>query len=410
MRRIIYQSDLFNIMGLERPHNRFGSWLKGQSYNPLKLPRITQVASAEIEGLERLPLDDGILYMVCIEANCLPDSLPSHPRTEELCAKWSQLSAFVRQHVKREFDRVNPHLVAIFQGYSPGAWAMRCEAISRNIPLLTFENTALSNRVICEEISGISVNQTAARSVFWRYAGLLDDHEVNVFCERSISETKHLKSKEHQSPGHQLRLDSERPVVLFLGQVMTDASLVFGLGRWRSPIEIIEAALEEAKELGAWLIVKLHPKESSGKTPILQESYNKLTYCKMMESKALSDALDLGETLIVDHENRYDTYDLIEKADVSITVNSQTGLESAIRGTPVILCGEAFYGIDSTFLKADRPSVLKENLRDILEEKDKEFLSFFESRAREFFYCFYEKFCILKSREAVLEKFSAVRL
>ena len=46
----------------------------------------------------------------------------------------------------------------------------------------------------------------------------------------------------------------------------------------------------------------------------------------------------------IDADNMYDMYDLMAGCSAAVTINSQSGLEAAIRGKPVVVCGEAFYG------------------------------------------------------------------
>ena len=63
-----------------------------------------------------------------------------------------------------------------------------------------------------------------------------------------------------------------------------------------------------------------------------------------MANERLAALIANTDQVLIDSENEFDTYDLIRRARLSVTINSQSGLEAAIRGTPTVVCGQAFYG------------------------------------------------------------------
>jgi capsule polysaccharide modification protein KpsS len=80
------------------------------------------------------------------------------------------------------------------------------------------------------------------------------------------------------------------------------------------------------------LVIKCHPKESTGADQIFKKPYNNLLYRHLEKNDLLR-----SEHIIIDHNNKYDTSNLIHGAKAVVTVNSQTGLEAAAQGRPVIV-------------------------------------------------------------------------
>ena len=110
---------------------------------------------------------------------------------------------------------------------------------------------------------------------------------------------------------------------------------------------------------------------------------------------------------VIDHDNQLDTYQLIDQAAVAVTVNSQSGLEAAIRGIPVVVCGDAnFGGLGFTF---DAPQVefLAVAMKLALESgTTRDLVPAALPRtdlAREFTYLFFEKYCRPKTTGGLLD-------
>jgi capsule polysaccharide export protein KpsC/LpsZ len=152
------------------------------------------------------------------------------------------------------------------------------------------------------------------------------------------------------------------------------------------------------------LVVKLHPKEVHGLAPGTLQAYDRMTWRKMQESNLFVDFLK-DQRVAVDSENNWDTYELIESAHCVATINSQSGLEAAIRGKPVIVLGEAFYSRLGFTNDWGLPALL-----DILGCED---LKIDLNKARRFAYIFLEKYCVGKAPEDVanlIERSSKWRL
>lgn len=238
--------------------------------------------------------------------------------------------------------RKAPSCVVIVQGYEMAGAVYRHAALRSGVPVLALENTAVKGRMLWDNVSGITTNRNLAKSYFWRYRESMSSSDADGFCQDLIARTKQLKSSEHQSPGRPYRAGTGRPMVLFLGQVYTDSSVVFDSAGWESPVQVIRQLCRWCVEHDRDLVIKLHPKEASGRAPVTDKPYDQLTWRKLRADPPMRQFLD-DERICVDHENLLDTYSLMEQCSFAVTVNSQSGLEAAIRGKPVVVCGNAFY-------------------------------------------------------------------
>ena len=352
-------------------------------------------------------LTEGELYPCCIEAEMTINELrDDEPKLTRIYSKWSKLLGEERGRLERFFDKVNPSHVILVQGYEPTSWFARELAIKHEIPLLSIENTALKHKLVWDSCSGIVVNRNAAKNYFWRYWDCVSESEVLPWIRELEEKTAQYKSSEHASPASvECELGRDKPIILFLGQVYTDSSILFGSGQWRSPVELISSALEQAINLGAMLVVKLHPKEASGRSPLVKQSYAKLTYRKMLCEPFLKDEIESGENILVDHENCWDTYSLMQTATCAVTMNSQAGLEAQVRGVPTIVCGHAFYdGLGFTYHAGNRQD-LATKMAEALSTGECSERTY---RARLFAYIYFEKYCIEKSEASVVEKLLSI--
>ena len=360
-------------------------------------------------------LRNAACYATCVQADVLPCEWTSE--TESLYVQWCRLLERRFQAMRQEFQQSRPDLVLLVQGFEAHNAVSRAAALELGIRVLALENTSRSDRLLWDGVTGLS-GRNASQQTYWRYKGTVSQTTYQVYCEQLIDATKQLKSDEHQSPdeiGSGPRSDTsavrrmkqvqERPYVLFLGQVYTDSSQVFGLRQWESPLEVLGALADWCQANDFGLVLKLHPKEAVGTNPVDNRNYNLLTYQKIKSDSNLVARLDAVKALI-DYDNQLDTYQLIDQADAAVTVNSQSGLEAAIRGVPVVVCGDAnFGGLGFTF-DAPQAEFLSIAMRLALESgKTDDSVSAAFSRtdlAREFTYLFFENYCRPKTTDGLL--------
>ena len=111
------------------------------------------------------------------------------------------------------------------------------------------------------------------------------------------------------------------------------------------------------------------------------------------------DLIKQNKNIYYDHENTYDTYSIIQTADVCVTINSQAGLESLLLGKIVITCGNAFYNcLNSVYRALDNRHIgflLNQILKNTAVGVDM-------NQVYKFFYIFCEKYCLPKDEKSFL--------
>ena len=141
--------------------------------------------------------------------------------------------------------------------------------------------------------------------------------------------------------------NSTRKTVLFLGQVYTDSAVFKFISKDNFPtqahlIQHVIAYVQGRADLN--LVVRTHPKETMGANNQetvnalrrhAERGWNSMNHLPLLQSR--------GGRFLLDHTNRWNTYDLIRNSDVVVTVNSQVGLEAAALGKPVITTAPSFY-------------------------------------------------------------------
>ena len=157
-----------------------------------------------------------------------------------------------------------------------------------------------------------------------------------------IDGIKNLKMEEHITPSNKFLQKSGRKTILYIGQVYSDSSVLFGIWNFKNPVEIIKVLVDYCINNDFQLIVKPHPKEKD-LVDVLGNKYDKLTFRMINKDKELAEKIT-KYGVVVDSENEYDTYSLIDYSDLCITINSQAGLKALIKNKDVILCGIASYG------------------------------------------------------------------
>ncbi len=182
-------------------------------------------------------LHEALQYTVCVVTDSLPAELASdHQSARRL---WqARLSAGV-QCLLKLFQADRPAVIVLLQGFEPHNAVARYVAAQLGIPFLSLENTAIATRMVWDNVSGITTNRNLARNYYWRFRGSAGRDICETYCRELIRHTRSMKSQEHASPTTSAHTTDGRPLVLFLGQVYTDASQVFGLRQWSSPLEVL---------------------------------------------------------------------------------------------------------------------------------------------------------------------------
>lgn len=332
-------------------------------------------------------LAEAARYMLAIKNECCaPDDVPGlDEQTEAVHA----LLAVKYAHYRARLESAPPDLVLLVQGIEPNNAALRAAAIDLGLPLLALENTASQRRMVWENIAGMPSIQNLARNFYYRFRGAFRDSMCRQFADRYFADLSSGKAAEHRTPQLTLPMFDHRPRVLFLGQVLTDSSLVFRTDGWRTPLEMMQETARWCTEQGQQLVIKLHPKEHLGADPIYNRPYNRLTWRKMSECAPLLAALRACGA-IVDHDNAYDTHSLMGNAAIIVTMSSQAGLEAAMLGKPVITGGNPYYANIGFTLNGNNPDALRFSLQNALSWQP-------NASASEFGYIFFEHYCVERS-------------
>jgi len=359
-------------------------------------------AKVELLGAEAPSCSDQLRfveYSVAVTAECqLPDVRRILEAGDGNCKEYAERARIVMKLMQQDLARIKPSLILVVQGFGVYAVAARECAIKAELPLLALENTALKNKIIWEPISGVTVNRNIARSMFHRYTDFVVPKTAQAFCEDVVMRTKQNKQDEHASPDRQWVKASGRPVVLYLGQVYTDSSLLYGCYEGLYPEDVVRSLTDWCAANGADLVLKLHPKEATGADAVTNRPYDKLTMRKLNLEFDGEDVLS-QPWVTIDSDNQLDTYGLIEAADVVVTINSQAGLEAAIRGKNVITSGRCFYGglgFTSDVTSRDGFAAAIGAALECGYSEEKHHL------AQKFFYIFFEKYCVNQTTNAVV--------
>jgi capsule polysaccharide export protein KpsC/LpsZ len=298
--------------------------------------------------------------------------------------------------VTRVLLKLEPDAVLVFQG---GYFDSRCvvEVARRlGIRVIGVENFMIPGTVVLDDLSGQIINRHRIARLG---SELLEVRDVST---ESLEKTWHwwhdslaAKPLEHKTGGvdrpedlrRELRLPGDGKLLLLLAQVTTDASVVLDSPLFQSQWDFIEAVIEVTRKIpGLTLIIRLHPKEKTGSAPG-GKPYDRMTFMELRRRGVL----ELDNVRVVE-DARFNTHSLIKMSDVCVTLNSQSGLEAALLGKPVLVCADAFYGRKGFTWDLGHPAALGSQIHHLLSSQHSS--EAIRRRATEFLDCmrFYSLF------------------
>ena len=294
-----------------------------------------------------------------------------------------------------------PDTVVIAQGHELADAVLRQLAVHAGLRVVALENILHRDRLLWDDVSGLAVNRNLSHNAYWRYSADVPHAVAERTAAIFLATLPALKSAEHRSP-HESALPpvtAGTRTITYLAQVGNDSSVLFGLRGFSDQAEVIAVLADYAATHRHRLVIKLHPKES----PAFRHDapyYRELTASWLDRHEGLQRAREsLGDLLFIDADNTSNTYELIRAADICVTINSQAGLEAALLGKEVVLCGRSFYGGLGFTHDADDADTLALNLTRVLERG---VMRNDGVSARRFFHIFTELYCRPKSVETVL--------
>lgn len=340
-------------------------------------------------------------YRLSTQLRCLPEQIdPQTPTVMNVIRQVYGEAADLLDEARLFIRFYRPESVIYAQGYDLIAAVVRQVAVEAGVRVVALENVCVRDRLGWDDVSGIAVNSHGARSYYLRFREHVSHEAAKGSVQTYFTSIDRNKLTEHLSGSSTDLVQFHGKTVLFLGQVSTDAAILFGRrGEFRSQIESMVACARYAERAGSRLVIKLHPKESPS-NPQPEPNFRALTaewLAGHSEFTRLRTAL--GERLIVDTENTLNTFGLIKQADVCVTTNSQAGLEALALGKEVLLCGNAFYGGLGFTHEAWSPNDLERFLDAVLDQGIRLNV---DAQAQVFFHIFTQYFCLPKAESSVV--------
>ncbi len=347
-------------------------------------------------------IDAAICYTVCNELELVPSQINlQDDEHNQVINKWRSFARICVDYTLGTISQKGITRILIPQGYVLEAAICRLIAHKLGLRLLAIENTMVKDRLLWDNVSGITVNSNLAKNYFWKYKDVVDPKVPVLFVQDYIQNIKSLKSDEHATPRNSPEIPLDKKVIVFLGQVYVDSSVLFGLyDGYKDQVDIIEFLAEYAVRNDCALIVKLHPKEVIGNS-MVNQPLARLTWRKLSQSAVFMDYYNKHNDVIVDYDNEFDTYDLINNATVCVTVNSMAGLESCLLNKPTITCGYSSYGCLGFTSEATNKDLLNYYL-DLHSSCTGTLAT--NDICKLFFYTYLNLYCIEKSEAALTTK------
>lgn len=392
--------DHYNWFGLDYGIIKDMIQASGCAYHKYDVSAALSCKYESIAGIHHkgIPIDSTIKYMVCNELELMPTQIDLHNEYNvNVTDKWRSIAKSCIEYTLATVKNNKISKMLIPQGYLVEAAVCRMVANQLGLPILSIENSLHKDRLLWDNLSGITVNFNLSKNHYWKYCESIDQQTADDFVARYLDKIREYKSTEHSSPTKSLDIAKRKKTVLFLGQVYVDSSILFGLYDYIDQVDIIEVLCEYCIKNDYDLIVKLHPKEISGNS-IVNKPLDKITWRKMLNSEIFSTKYYSRPNILIDNENEYDTYSLINLSDVCITINSMSGLEACLMKKPVINCGYSCYtGLGFTSEARDRGL-----LRYFLDKHLKQDDAHISNNVNAFFYIFSKMFCIDKTELALV--------
>lgn len=343
---------------------------------------------------------EAILYSICADMLIGPFEVDPKNEVHRQCiTKWFRKAIGCYWEIKRLVAKHKPSHIITLHGYFIDARLSAAIAAEHGIKISTIDTSIAPGKLILSSLSG--VGSTCLESHLWYERYRLLQYTPNDIDK--ISENHKIleisKIKDHSSPSTVFNWpNGSASKILFLGQVMTDAKVIFGSNDGVTLIRLVSTLIDYAMASGSHVMLKLHPKEIDGMSPFGQP-YNKLSFSRI--AKWVHDSNDkLKRYLTIDHSNTFSTTQLTQSSDVVITINSHAGLEALLAFKEVVLMGTAYYGSIGCTWNPPTLDALKHTLDDILARGMKKVDRI---RIAAFYKAYFEDYLVDASESAVID-------
>lgn len=140
-----------------------------------------------------------------------------------------------------------------------------------------------------------------------------------------------------------LKIDKSRPIISIYTNVLWDAQIFYSENAFSNMLTWLFETIEHlGKNQGVWGVIRIHPAEKKGGAPTNQPIMDVIK----RKYKTLPQNIR-----IISPESDISSYVLAEHSKAAIIYGTKMGLEIALMGVSLIVCGESFsrnkgYGID----------------------------------------------------------------
>jgi len=131
-----------------------------------------------------------------------------------------------------------------------------------------------------------------------------------------------------------LEIDDSRPLISLFTNVIWDAQIFYDGSAFQNILDWMRFSIDElARNDEVWAVIRIHPAEVKGGLPTQQPF--------LPEIKKWYPELPKNFR-VIPPESNLSSYTLAEQSRASIIYGTKMGLELAVRGIPVVVCGQTF--------------------------------------------------------------------
>lgn len=341
---------------------------EARSYTKRRISSINNVIDLEYKGLNLWQIARGCILA---HANVPHQKYLTTDHLEKTIEIISSVITVI-DSLPAWFNLLNPHAVIVYEGTRSLSRAIIEIARQNRIKTVAIANNSLRpGYLFFDSTTGMIVNRhrmaKCGREIL----------EARIFTESQREHTFQTwlkgcnrKMAQHTTGGidtpkdicEQLKLNPDKPIALLLAHVRNDTSVLYDSPLYEDSVDFITSVIDLFRsEFKDWtLVVKLHPKEEGGNAPGGYQ-FNQETKHELAKRGYTSE-----ENIYIVADKKYNTQTLMQISKIGITEVSQSGLEMAILGKPVIAAGSAFYGAKGFTWDLSHPITLQPLLADAM--------------------------------------------
>lgn len=283
-----------------------------------------------------------------------------------LCHHFSEGIALYEVH-RRLVSQVKPNAMLVFQG-AYGVSRMFHELRRKmNVRTVAIENAFLGDRIYLDGNSGYILNRFSMAKRGREYREMRpEDPCAGEKAYGMWRDVLHRKVADHRTEGistpeafaDRFGFSLDCPFALLLGQVQVDASILLDSPLYPNSVDFILDAIAACRALKIPLVVRFHPREA--RVPEGSRAPTNPSYRQVLER--LGGEIPPGICLVPG--NDVETFLLVRHAVLGLTLNSQSGLEMALHGKPVLTAAECLYARKGFTWDVAHPAGLQATIAD----------------------------------------------